>query len=115
MADEKPTWKELLLEVCDPVKVLDEAGLDDFYDMCEVIEKCMKIYVERNPRYGDNWKRYGWLDSFFHMRHKFSRIEKQWWSTASKLTDRETDSQHDLIVYTIFMLLNIKAGNERGV
>jgi hypothetical protein len=93
---------------------LDDEALQDFYEMCTVFEECMRIYCERNKKYRNNWKRFGWMASFFHMQNKFSRIEMQWWKETVPLEQRDLDSHLDLIVYTMFMVLLIRAGNERG-
>ena len=93
---------------------------DQAQEQVAVFAECMIIFAERNRRYGDSWKRYGWMDNLFHMRSKFLRITKAYWEGTRSMgpgfseNSDNLDDAYDLLNYGAFFIRNVQANNERG-
>lgn len=82
--------------------------------MVEVLEEALRKYIERDGVYQGAWKEAGWEDSLDHIRSKAKRLLR--WSGTEPLTIQQQaieDDAIDLINYTAFFLLNLRA-DRRG-
>lgn len=95
---------------------LPPEGEETIKRMLGIFEDCLEIFCQRNVRYEDLWKQYGWNDTLVHMRSKVGRTDKQWWlKGAEDATDlTELDDAYDLINYTMFFIMNVMDVNPGG-
>lgn len=77
----------------------------------QVLWAAMNLFDNRNSRYRDNWRRYGWRDSLHHCRSKLSRMFSLF---GSDDPNKDLDDALDLINYAAFFIRNVKDGNEHG-
>lgn len=90
---------------------------DSMMEQMRVLAETLRIYNDRRARYGDSWKLYGWLDSIFHMRNKFTRVEAEFWTNPPETiqqAEERLDNAIDLIVYTVFFIRNVRTNNQKG-
>lgn len=96
-----------------------------------VLAEAMYVYQERNAKYGDLWKRFGWMGNAMHIASKAARITRVFWKQKGEparevvslkadgdvLRERSSydyDDAIDLINYCAFFVLNLQDGNELG-
>jgi hypothetical protein len=85
----------------------------------EIMERALNIMVERDPKYHDSWKNYGWRGAIFNMRRKAERV----WHLMFNLdpNDLNTDTMHrdvddlyDIINYATMAVQCIEDANRDG-
>lgn len=56
-------------------------GPDDehLWAQFEVLYDALMIYEERNPKYKDNWRRFGWRGCLFRIRERAERLWDDFW------------------------------------
>jgi hypothetical protein len=81
-----------------------------------VMMEAFAIFVERNGRYRDEWRRTGWRGAMFEMRKKISRVWQVFWAgKATKAPDLLYDDALDAINFTCFFIrLHREAGPDWG-
>lgn len=88
----------------------------------EVLMRALKIYEERNEKYKDNWRRFGWRGCIFRMRERVERAWDALWDheipDATDATinpaDASIDDLLDLINFAAFTIRAIEEGNRDG-
>lgn len=78
----------------------------------------IRICEERYQRYGENWRRHGWMSHVIHMQDCFSRLFYMFWERSDDIeTDRakDIDAAYDLINYAGFFIRCHKAGEKFGM
>lgn len=84
-------------------------------DQLMVFIRSMRLFEERNKKYGDLWKEYGWRGNLLHVQSKAARVRKVWWDQATQPPgDQDLDDAFDLINYAAFFIRNVEEGNELG-
>jgi hypothetical protein len=77
-----------------------------------VLEQALRIYEERNRKYNDNWRRFGWRGCVFRVRE---RAERAWdalfWAEDGA---EAVDDLLDLINFAAFTVRAIREGNRDG-
>lgn len=76
--------------------------------------QCLKIRAERQVKYGENWKKFGWNDSLFHMRSKLSRLFEMFWRGSEGGEEADLDDAYDEINYATFFIMNVQDDNPDG-
>lgn len=107
--------------------ILKAAGLEiseTNREQMAVFLDAMTIFQERNARYGDLWKEYGWRGNLLHVQSKAARVRRVWWDghriqvpdlgTAVDHLQSDLDDAYDLLNYTVFFIRNVEDGNELG-
>ncbi len=92
----------------DITKALEALGIEPTQTNVEQMRVhvgAMNIFIERNTRYSDLWKKYGVKDSLSHMRSKLARTEHSY-EAQGKLFSTDLDDAYDLINYTVFCVRN---------
>lgn len=91
----------------------------------EVLDMAMRVYAERNAKYGDAWRRSGWRGTLTDLRRKIERAWTfLWHATPIPKPDEgeariDVDPDHiddliDIINYAAFSVRAIKEGNRDG-
>jgi hypothetical protein len=92
-------------------------GLEDTpnaQEMLEVFLNALRIHEDRDRRYGDGWKRRGWLGNVADIIRKGERVRSMFWdSTEYDIVD-DPDDLFDLINYAAFAIRNSWRGNRTG-
>jgi hypothetical protein len=85
----------------------------------EVLMEALTIYAERNPKYNDNWRRFGWRGCLFRLRERVERLWDYLWdypicdgSSASPYPDM--DDAIDLINFAAFTVRAVRMDNRDG-
>lgn len=78
----------------------------------QILAEAHALYVERNQKYKDVWRSYGWRGCLVHMRTCAERA----WRVAWLIGDaaKAEDNLIDLINYAVFTIRNIRAENAGG-
>lgn len=79
----------------------------------EVLEEALGIYVDRFPKYRDNWRRYGWRGSLFNLRRKVERAWDLFWDAEENGTE-DVDDLLDVIVYAATTIRALREHNRDG-
>jgi len=99
-------------------EILVLAGLEDTdtnRQQLAIFLDAMHIFQERNAKYGDLWKEYGWRGNLLHVQSKAARVRKVWWDGKDPFGHNEDcDDAYDLINYTAFFIRNVGEDNELG-
>jgi hypothetical protein len=83
-----------------------------------VLLEALKVYAERNPRYNDNWRRFGWRGCLFRLRERVERLWDYLWDAPlredpdSPLLD--LDDAIDLINFAAFTIRAVRMDNRDG-
>lgn len=92
----------------------------------EIMERALAIMVERDPKYHDSWKNYGWRGAIFNMRRKAQRAWNLLFnhevthappvppSEAIQGKMPELDDLYDIINYATMAVQCIEDGNRDG-
>lgn len=91
----------------------DETGTN--IEQMKVYIDAFEIFVERNERYEDLWKQYGWMDTLTHVRSKALRLVRKFWREDPEQEDETLlDDALDLVNYATFFIRNFRSGNKWG-
>jgi hypothetical protein len=77
----------------------------------EILLEAAEIFKERDEQYRGLWRRFGWLDSLFHIRHKAFRLFRKVEEGDTGWSPKDTDNALDLINYAVFAIRNGRDGN----
>ena len=73
------------------------------------------VYLEREEKYGSNWKQFGWRGSIVQIMGKAQRIRSVFWRPhPEEIQNLDRDDLVDIINYAVFAICNLKNGNEYG-
>lgn len=72
------------------------------------------IFIQRNEKYKDLWKDYGWMDSLTHVRSKAMRMIRKFWRDNPESDEINLDDSYDLVNYVVFFIRNFKEKNKWG-
>jgi hypothetical protein len=83
------------------------------------------VYEERNLKYKDNWRRFGWRGCLFRVRERAERAWDDWWDADDFAArdpaaqnigakDRDVDDLLDLINLAAFTVRAIRENNRDG-
>jgi hypothetical protein len=102
-------------------------GLIDFNDPLpdpvreqqKVMDEALTLYRERNVKYKDNWKRFGWRGLLFRIRERAERAWDLLWDEDVGMLPTEertvgVDDLLDLINFAAFAIRAIRDGNRDG-
>lgn len=96
---------------------LKHLGIEDHINNLQqlrVFAEALKIYAERNKRYKDSWKDFGWRGMLHDIYKKTHRLWKAWWSGDEQ--DRgDYDDAIDLMNFSAFFIRAVKSNNEKGI
>lgn len=91
----------------------DEGGKEHY----GVMMRAFALYEERNEKYKDVWKSYGWRGCLMHLRTEVLRAWRVWWGADpdhGNVDAKAVDGLLDLINYAVFTIRNIEHGNRDG-
>lgn len=86
-------------------------------------EECTQIVKAKNPKYGEAWKRQGYMGNLARVMSKAARLESMLWKDVidgAPVPEEELsgesieDTLRDLANLTAFMMLNYTEGNRWG-
>jgi hypothetical protein len=81
-------------------------------EQMKVMLEAFGIFMVRNSRYVDEWKRTGWRGMLFEARKKISRVWQVFWNgRQEKVGDSQYDDVFDAINYMVFF---IRQHREKG-
>lgn len=81
----------------------------------EVLLEALKVYDERNVKYKDNWKRFGWRGCLFRLRERTERAWDDWFHGDVDIDEMpDVDDLIDLINFAAFTIRAIREGNRDG-
>jgi hypothetical protein len=84
-------------------------------EQMQVYLDAFDVFLERNSRYEDLWRDYGWMDNLTHVRSKALRLVRKFWrNNAPEANDNMLDDAVDLINYTAFFIRNYCDRNKWG-
>jgi hypothetical protein len=96
-------------------------------DQTHVLMEALSLYADRNRRYRDNWRRYGWRGGLFRLRERADRawdvlFDAHTPKTASaartvldfESADAGVDDLIDLINLTSFAVRAVRENNRDG-
>lgn len=92
---------------------------DPTAEQMKLFLEALAIYDERNVRYADNWRRFGWKGCIFRLRERAERAWDHWWYSQlnpdymSELPP-DVDDLLDLINFAAFTIRAIREGNRDG-
>lgn len=97
------------------LELADLESSDTNAEQMSVFLDCMQLFQERNAKYGDLWKEYGWRGNLLHVQSKAARVRKVWWDSKDPFGhNADIDDALDLINYAAFFIRNVEADNELG-
>jgi len=79
-----------------------------------VMEAALAIYADRNPKYNDNWSRFGWRGCLFRVRERAERLWDQYWDKEPSRLDFDLDDAYDLLNFVCFFIRAVEANNRDG-
>jgi hypothetical protein len=71
----------------------------------DVFAFALEIMDERQEKYGDGWKKWGWRGQLIKMKDKERRVWSTFWKKGDKTAD--LDDAIDLLNYTAFFIMGI--------
>jgi hypothetical protein len=82
-------------------------------DQRRIMDEALAIYTERNERYVDNWRRFGWRGCLFRLRERVERAWDELWD-ADPEGALHDDDLVDLINFAAFTVRAIRERNRDG-
>lgn len=81
-----------------------------------ILMKALAIYEERNEKYNDNWRRFGWRGCLFRLRERVERAWDHLWGydLAAVPDPPDLDDLYDLINFAAFTIRAVEEGNRDG-
>lgn len=82
-----------------------------------IMERALAIMVERDPKYHDSWKNYGWRGAMFNLRRKSERVWRYWFDRTPEREDshsEQLDDLYDVINYATMAVQCIEDSNRDG-
>jgi hypothetical protein len=118
LSGETSTRRAAVLKSIESITPEDSGIADQFDTLLEALE----IYSDRNGRYKDNWRRFGWRGCIFRIRE---RAERAWddlfyaevpehIEDHKRWADAKVDDLVDLINFSCFAIRAIREGNRDG-
>lgn len=98
----------------DALASLGLSQTDDNVNQLLVFAEALDTYEHRTPKYGQNWKRYGWLSNLSDILRKSDRLWSMYWTGKMNPMEGGLDDAIDLLNYIAFFIRNAQDGNERG-
>lgn len=103
----------------EPIRFPDHPTVQDVHTY---FEECTDLVRSKNPKYGEAWKRQGYMGNLARIMSKASRLQSMLWRDAedgppvpeSDVTESIEDTLRDLANLTAFMTLNYTEGNRWG-
>lgn len=92
------------------VRIVVECNTDSELEQLNVLLEAFGLFQERNARYNDLWKEGGTPDSLHHMKSKHARTQASGATDTPEQQLERLDDPLDLINYTVFYILNLRAG-----
>jgi hypothetical protein len=91
-------------------------------EQADVILSALQVYVDRNVKYKDNWRRFGWRGCLFRLRERVERAWDYLWDapviegTELALSEElhDLDDMIDLINFAAFTIRAVREGNRDG-
>jgi hypothetical protein len=90
----------------------------------EVLMEALEVYAKRNPKYDDNWRRFGWRGCLFRLRERVERLWDYLWDhptqgvphgeDSSTPDSPDVDDAIDLINFAAFLVRAVRADNRDG-
>lgn len=94
---------------------LDSVKDQALKDQVEVLLEAFCIYAERNERYADNWRRFGWRGCLFRLRERAERAWDALWDAHPRVDNHlSVDDLIDLINFAAFTVRAVRTGNRDG-
>jgi hypothetical protein len=96
------------------------------HEQLTILVQALGVYVDRNRRYKDNWRRFGWRGCLFRLRERAERAWDDLWDAHTPRTrppedafrfepaDVHTDDLIDLINFAAFTIRAIRENNRDG-
>jgi hypothetical protein len=79
----------------------------------QVFADCFAIYLERNVRYKDNWRKMGWKGQLVRIKERVDRLWDNLWNKKhGEVLNRDLDDAHDLINFAAFLIRGAGHWNE---
>lgn len=96
-----------------------------------VLSKALYVYEQRNQKYKDNWRRFGWRGCIFRLRERVERLWDHLWDAPPgepidvtefsgeekhlrTTADQDIDDALDLINFAAFTVRAVREGNRDG-
>jgi hypothetical protein len=99
-----------MLGYTEPNTPVDESQVEQL----AVLLEAFAVFVERNKRYRDVWKKSGWKGSLFDIRKKVTRMWSVFWHGHPDEKAKECDDAIDSINFAAFFVRNVRDNNELG-
>ncbi len=95
--------------------LLPEDASDSIIAHSQVLLRALDIYANRNERYKDNWRRFGWRGLLFRIRERAERAWDDLWDGNPEMREAISDDDLiDLINFAAFAVRAIDEGNRDG-
>lgn len=95
---------------------------DEHVDQFTPMVRAFRIYIDREQRHQEVWRRSGWRGMLVDLRKKLDRLWGEWWNWDHDTSDErkrpeqsDLDSALDIINYTAFFIRQAEDGNRDGV
>lgn len=95
--------------------------MDNMTEHMMVFCEALEIYEERTVKYGQAWRRRGWLGNIMNLFNCVDRLDGFWWRKDTpdpmirESVDQALDDAFDAINYLIFFIRNVRARNRSGI
>lgn len=83
----------------------------------EIMLKALKVYDQRNVRYKDNWRRFGWRGCLFRIRERVERAWDDLWDYDPddvESMEYKIDDLIDMINFVVFAVRAVQGKNRDG-
>jgi hypothetical protein len=95
------------------INLTGDHDTEAMWEQARVLQMALKIYSDRNIRYKDNFKRFGWRGCLFRLRERSERAWDDLWD-ADVDGVLHTDDLIDLINFAAFTVRSIQEKNRDG-
>lgn len=100
------------------LELLGVAYTEDNYAVMSMFVRAYQIYIERQAKYHDAWKRYGALNNLIRSASKLQRVQEVYWypdEVPLDDMDLDLDDAFDALNYLAFFITQAERGEwKRG-
>jgi hypothetical protein len=99
-------------------KTIEQKALatnDSNIKQLDVVLRALAIHDDRNVRYKDNWRRFGWRGCLFRLRERTERAWDALWEAPLPPADDEKFEGQDAVIDDLLDLINFAAYTIRAI
>jgi hypothetical protein len=89
---------------------------DAVSQQASILGDALTIYAERNEKYKDNWRRYGWRGLLYDCRRKVERAWDALWNLRPEAVEVHADDDDllDVVNYAALAVRAVRENNRDG-